>query len=66
MMTRMNWLRPNGFCSVEHSAPGELIEPLRNLVHCVALSRAPCDAPVGDYHTLDLKEAKALLDELVS
>jgi hypothetical protein len=29
----------------------ELIEPLSNLSHCGALSRAPCDAPVGDYPT---------------
>jgi hypothetical protein len=27
----------------------ELFEPPRNLVHCGALSRAPCDAPVRDY-----------------
>jgi hypothetical protein len=27
----------------------ELVEPVRNLLHCGALSRAPCDAPVGDY-----------------
>jgi hypothetical protein len=24
----------------------ELIEPIRNLLHCDALSDAPCDAPV--------------------
>jgi hypothetical protein len=27
----------------------ELFEPLRNLLHCGALSRAPCDAPVEHY-----------------
>ena len=27
----------------------ELIEPLRNLLHCGALSDAPCDAQVEDY-----------------
>jgi hypothetical protein len=27
----------------------ELIQPFRNLLHCGALSRAPCDAPVRDY-----------------
>jgi Histidine kinase-, DNA gyrase B-, and HSP90-like ATPase len=27
----------------------ELVEPVRNLLHCGALSRAPCDAPVRDY-----------------
>jgi hypothetical protein len=29
----------------------ELIEPVRNLLHCGALSHAPCDAPMGDYPT---------------
>ena len=27
----------------------ELFEPVPDLLHCGALSRAPCDAPVEDY-----------------
>jgi hypothetical protein len=37
----------------------ELFEPVRNLLHCGALSRAPCDAPVRDYPNRRLQAISA-------